>query len=204
MEPNLLRIKVPGCKTTKELVSGLVLWNLINFNLLLYLLEWKHLICAEFCTDTHTWLLCTAILVIGLMSDEICSWFSIWSVALFITLMVPCTEHHSFPFTFNSFDIGLVAEPSRTICGDDVFHAPPEMKINIRWIHLLIGKCLKIAQNCLKDVLNVNKNKAKPRYLLEKIVKTYSSLLNKWRVRHWPKIQIHDCPNIWKKLKKNM
>lgn len=99
----------------------------------IYLLEWKHLICAEFCTDTHTWLLCTAILVIGLISDEICSWFSIWSVALFITLIVPCTEHHSFPFTFSSLDIGLVTEPSRTICGDVTHHAPTEFLIKIQW-----------------------------------------------------------------------
>lgn len=101
---------------------------LFCFSFWTYLLEWKHLICAEFCTDTHTWLLCTAILVIGLMSDDIWSWFSICSVALFMTLIVPCTEHHSLPFTFNSFDIGLVAEPSNTVCGDVVFHAPSEWK----------------------------------------------------------------------------
>lgn len=91
-----------------------------------YLLEWKHLIWAEFCTEIQTWLLYTAIFVIGLMSDEICSWFSTCSVELFITLIVPCTEHHNLPCTFNSLEIGFVAEPNKIVCGRVVFHVPAE------------------------------------------------------------------------------
>lgn len=118
----------------------------ININIVKVtnLLEWKHFMLAEFSTDTHTWFVDDTMFVIGLPSVDIFILFSTcngkkkisiigchtsfgWlvftcKVDVFSILILPCIEHHNFPWTLINFVAGLVTVPTVTAVGDAVFH----------------------------------------------------------------------------------